>query len=144
LKRKCQPEPLTEAKRAKPAVPVEPEPFGLRVWHEPLCAPQQPQNSTSGDATPLVIDVIFMHGLGGSSRATWTHPNSEFWPTWLQEKKGLENIRISTFGYDANWDITKRSNALGIPDFASDLLMALKLHYTTVGNVCPPLILAEV
>jgi hypothetical protein len=110
-----------------------------------VCTSQQPQSSSGDARPPVVIDVVFVHGLGGSSRATWTHPkSSEFWPAWLQEKKGLENIRISTFGYDANWDITKRSNALGIPDFASDLLMSLKLHYTSVGDVRPQFILADV
>jgi hypothetical protein len=114
------------------------DPLGLQFLHEPVGTLQQLQSS-SGDAQfPVVIDVIFVHGLGGSSRATWTHSESEFWPTWLQEIKGLENIRISTFGYDANWDITKRSNALGIPDFASGLLMALNLRYATVGDVFPP------
>jgi hypothetical protein len=97
---------------------------------------EQSRSNPSGDASlATLIDVIFIHGLGGSSRGTWTHPKAGFWPTWLQKKGGLENLRISTFGYDANWNPTKRSNALGIADFARKLLMELKLHYTTSGNV---------
>jgi hypothetical protein len=124
-------------------VPIESDSFGLRILNEPLDTreqSQQPGSSRSGGALdaphPALIDVIFVHGLGGSSRGTWTHPKSGFWPTWLQEKSGLENVRISTFGYDANWDITKRSNALGIADFARKLLLALDLHYTTFRDVC--------
>jgi hypothetical protein len=100
---------------------------------------QQPRGSLSSDAPdaahPALIDVIFVHGLGGSSRGTWIHPKSGFWPTWLQEKPGLENVRISTFGYDANWDIRKPHNELGIADFARELLGELELHYGQCGDV---------
>jgi hypothetical protein len=121
---------------SSPTLPVQSDPFGLRVLHNPVDTrnqSQQPWSTPSGDL-PL-IDVIFVHGLGGSSRGTWTHPKGGFWPTWLQEKRGLENLRISTFGYDANWNPTKRDNGLGIADFARNLLMELKLHYTTSGDV---------
>jgi hypothetical protein len=110
--------------------PVESDTFGLRLIHQP-----KEQTSPSDALVHALIDVIFVHGLGGSSQGTWTHPKSGFWPTWLQEQKHLENVCISTFGYDANWDPTKPSNALGIADFARKLLMELKLHYTTSGKV---------
>ena len=107
--------------------------------HEPVDTReqlQQPQSSLYSDAhRPALIDVIFVHGLGGSSRGTWTHPKSGFWPTWLPEKSGLENVRISTFGYDANWDIRKPHNELGIADFSRELLGELDLHYGRYGDV---------
>jgi hypothetical protein len=54
---------------------------------------------------------------------------------WLHEN-GLENIRILSFGYDANWgNIMAPKNALGIADFAIQLLDALDLHYTQRGDV---------
>ena len=130
--------PPTELKSSL-TLPVESDPFGLRVLHNPVNTrqqSQQPQSNPSDDAPlPTLIDVIFVHGLGGSSQGTWTHPKAGFWPTWLQKKRGLENLRISTFSYDANWNPTKRGNALGISDFARKLLMELKLHYTTSGDV---------
>ena len=84
-----------------------------------------------------LVNIIFVHGLGGSSKGTWTHSETQsFWPEWLPEKNGLENVRIATFGYDANWsNITAPSNALGIADFAMQLLDALDLHYTEYGDV---------
>jgi hypothetical protein len=126
-----------------PAGPIESESLGLRIVPAPVDTPEQPQqpeSSRSSDGPhvphPPLIDVIFVHGLGGSSHGTWTHPKSGFWPTWLQEGNCLENVRISTFGYDANWDPTKRGNALGTADFARKLLTALDLHYTKFENVC--------
>jgi hypothetical protein len=86
---------------------------------------------------PQPVNIIFVHGLGGSSKGTWTHTEPQtFWPEWLPAKNGLENVRIATFGYDANWsDITAPSNALGIADFAMQLLDTLDLHYTKYGDV---------
>jgi hypothetical protein len=145
LKRKRQDDLQTEVE-SPPALPI-PSKFGLQILHDPLeiaAAREeslQPGVSSSAVASneplPALIDVIFVHGLGGSSRGTWTHPESGgFWPEWLQEKSGLENVRISTFGYDANWgNITAPSNGLGIADFARQLLDALDLHYVNYGNV---------
>lgn len=80
---------------------------------------------------------MFVHGLGGSATGTWTHPTSKgFWPTWLPEEKGLQNVRILTFGYDANWNpITGGRTVLDIPSFAGQLLDAMELHYHRNGEV---------
>ena len=60
----------------------------------------------------------------------------EFWPLWLPEEKGLENTRISSFGYDANWNpITEARNILDISGFAGQLLDSMQLHYHEYGNV---------
>ena len=118
---------------------------------------QEPQNTiihtlptSISDVTdampPTVITIVFVHGLGGSSRGTWTHSDTNsFWPTWLVEKKGFENVRITTFGYDASWsNIMAPRNALSIAGFANQLLDALDLHYTEHGNVCSLLGFADV
>jgi len=98
--------------------------LGLQVLHEP----EQPNHA---------INIIFVHGLGGSAKETWTHPETkEFWPTWLQSEEGLENTRIMTFGYDSYYkNIFAPSNVLGIADFAEQLLDALDLHFAKYGNV---------
>jgi hypothetical protein len=103
--------------------------LGLRVLHEP-----------STEAT-TVVDIIFVHGLGGSAISTWTSAaaSKTFWPTLLHEDDRLANARISTFGYDANFkNILGVKNALGIADFADQLLDGLDSHYGKYGNVGPP------
>ena len=99
--------------------------FGLRILVEP------PNSSTS----PL--NIIFVHGLGGSPEGTWTDPETNsFWPPWLSKVKGLENSRIMTFGYDSGWNkIWKPNNVLDISDFARQLVNHLWCHYTDYENV---------
>src|SRR6202035_1453377 len=88
------------------AEPVEPPPepvygpsssssrrLGLRLLHEPRA-----------EAT-TAVNIIFVHGLGGSPISTWTSTTASktFWPTLLHEDDRLANARISTFGYDADF-----------------------------------------
>jgi hypothetical protein len=77
-------------KEAKVDVKWENE-LGLEVVMEPASL-QNP-----------VIDIIFVHGLGGSRRGTWKvdPKDTNFWPSWLPNVEGLEQTRVSTFGYDA-------------------------------------------
>ncbi len=50
----------------------------------------------SGDS-PL-IDVIFVHGLTGDAKETWTDESGDdFWPQWLQND--LNRISVFTLGY---------------------------------------------
>lgn len=70
---------------------------------------------------------------------TWTHPNG-FWPVWLyewlSERKKLDNVRIATFGYDADYrNVLGPRNLLGIQDFARQLLDGVDLLYDNHGNV---------
>jgi hypothetical protein len=110
--------------------------FGLKVIHEPYATTPSVDRPSSSSSIPSV-SIIFVHGLGGSSRDTWTHPESKvFWPTLLRETHGLEAVRISTFGYDANFvNVMKPKSVLGIADFAEQLLDALDLFYHKYGDV---------
>jgi len=48
--------------------------FGLNIIVEPTLSPESL-------SPPLII--IFVHGLGGSAKGTWTDPHTNsFWPTW--------------------------------------------------------------
>ena len=98
--------------------------LGLHVLHEP---------KTETD----IVSIVFVHGLGGSATETWTHKPSEiFWPTLLHEDDRFANARISTFGYDADFNnIFAAKNVLGIPGFAKQLLDVLDLHYDKYGDV---------
>src|SRR5438552_2831535 len=83
--------------------------FGLRVLHEPGETQTFPSNTK-------IVELIFVHGLGGSAKDTWTHAHSHgFWPDWLHEDSRFNNVRISTFGYNANFkNVLAPQNALGI------------------------------
>lgn len=77
------------------------------------------------------IEIVFVHGLGGESRGTWTDGQDSvcnFWPAWLPTVPGLENARILCFGYDSDWKkLWKPQTTLGIPQFGTSLLGALQL-----------------
>ncbi len=121
--------------------------------------PQQPPHSgaaagggAEGVADPLglttiwlpanpIADIIFVHGLGGSSKRTWTWERSTnysyFWPAWLPSEPELSRARIHTFGYRA--EMWGSSNAMNILDFAKDLLFKMKYAFTQesqIGSVC--------
>lgn len=73
-----------------------------------------------------IADLVFVHGLGGGSRSTWTKSaNPElYWPqTWLPEDESFRGARIHSFGYDSNWD---KESALNIHDFAKALLGSIQ------------------
>lgn len=72
-----------------------------------------------------IADLVFVHGLRGGSRKTWTKSNdaSLFWPqTWLPQDEAFKRTRIHTFGYDSNW---QKGSTLRILDFSRALLGAV-------------------
>ena len=76
-----------------------------------------------------IADIIFVHGLGGSSISTWSkdQDGALFWPEQLLAREsGLSNARILTFGYTAFYWDTNASGSLSITDFARSLLAGLK------------------
>lgn len=111
------------------------DPLGLTVIHEPSTAP--------------LCDIIFIHGLGGTSRATWAKGRDPkfFWPQrWLPYEPGIGDARILSFGYNANFAAAGPAPITGIADFAKDLLHSMKyakneeleeLNLGRVGNTCP-------
>ncbi|KFY20927.1 hypothetical protein V491_03307, partial [Pseudogymnoascus sp. VKM F-3775] len=112
------------------------DPQGLTIIYEPN--------------TPPSLDIIFVHGLGGSSLATWCHNHDPefFWPyKWLPQEPGIQGARISSFGYDSNFSSTKPSPVSSIGDFAKSLLQSLKfakdgnLEEANIGEVNIPALL---
>lgn len=73
-----------------------------------------------------VADVILVHGLGGSSRRTWSWQRKTdfFWPAWLQDDKTLAPLRVFTFGYNAS--PFGQDAFVNILDFSKDLLNRMK------------------
>ncbi|KGO65030.1 hypothetical protein PEX1_017620 [Penicillium expansum] len=91
------------------------DPLGLTVVYEPETSPS--------------LDIIFVHGLGGTSRATWARGRDPqyFWPEkWLPLEPGIQMARILSFGYNASWASTGSAPITGITDFAKDLLYSMK------------------
>ena len=84
----------------------------------------EPESSPSAD-------IVFVHGLGGTSRHTWSKNRDLrlFWPQqWLPYEADLASARILTFGYNAHFSSVSygKQNILNISDFAKDLLFSLK------------------
>jgi pimeloyl-ACP methyl ester carboxylesterase len=66
-------------------------PLGLSLLH----APSEP-----------LFDFIFVRGLGGGSRKTWSKTSStrHYWPSeWLPNDPAFDNVRIHSYGYDSDW-----------------------------------------
>lgn len=83
-------------------------PLGLNTLYQPTNA--------------VTADLIFVHGLGGGSRSTWTKfgDSSLYWPQrWLPLDPGFQDVRIHSFGYDSNWE---KESTLNLHDFAKSLL----------------------
>lgn len=76
------------------------------------------------------MDIIFVHGLGGSSRKTWTkdHNLDTFWPLeFLPQEPEIGDTRILTFGYNAKFKPGGGgSNTMSVLDFAKELLYDLR------------------
>ncbi|RYP81120.1 hypothetical protein DL769_002129 [Monosporascus sp. CRB-8-3] len=87
------------------------DPLGLSLLYAP-----------DGDA---LADIVFVHGLGGSSRLSWCmrHDLDLYWPLkWLPNDPDTQQTRIFTFGYNADFRSSSQSANLGISDFSKTLL----------------------
>ena len=84
-------------------------PLGLCVLHE----------SSSENATSIIVDIVFVYGLGGSAIETWTHASKIFWSMLLHQTKKFSNARILSFSYDVTYvNIFASKNAFEISNFA--------------------------
>lgn len=93
---------------------TDPGPLGLNIIYTP-------RNGHKAD-------IVFIHGLGGTSRRTWSkNEDSElFWPLkFLPLEPDICLTRILTFGYNANFR-TAGNVSTSVLDFAKDLLFDLK------------------
>ncbi|MFE1909235.1 hypothetical protein ACFW96_37025, partial [Streptomyces gardneri] len=72
-----------------------------------------------------VLDVVFLHGLDGDARKTWTGKGegAPFWPAWLAED--LEGVAVWSVGYEA-WSSGWRGRAIPMQDRAVNLMAQLQ------------------
>jgi pimeloyl-ACP methyl ester carboxylesterase len=71
-----------------------------------------------------LVDLVFVHGLGGGSKKTWSKTTSlsHYWPQeWLPKDPAFKNVRIHSFGYDSDW-VKGKSSCLDIHQFGKSLL----------------------
>lgn len=88
------------------------------------------------DVPEPLIDFIFVHGLGGGSRKTWSLSADPkyYWPKeWLPQDPNFRFVRIHSFGYKADWDERKEST-LTVHDFARSLLGEIRCSPEIRGN----------
>ncbi|KAI0452700.1 hypothetical protein F5B21DRAFT_506079 [Xylaria acuta] len=87
----------------------------------------------------VVADLIFVHGLNGGSRRTWSKAGGgTFWPQdWLSCDDAFHDVRIHTFGYSSGLN---RESVLDIHDFASNLLACVHHCPTMTSNTSGPIL----
>lgn len=111
-----------------------------------------PKTSTTGDQgkgvkgplglsllyspTAPEIDFIFIHGLGGNSRKTWTKSSlqSNFWPEeWLPKDPAFKNVRIHSYGYDSYY-MKGKEDCLNIHHIGKSFLGAISTSPCIVNS----------
>ncbi|CDX57924.1 conserved hypothetical protein [Mesorhizobium plurifarium] len=56
-------------------------------------------DGVSASQDTRVLDIVFVHGLGGDRFETWQTEPKSFWPRWLAAK--FPNCRVFSFGFDS-------------------------------------------
>ncbi|EXF85060.1 ankyrin repeat protein [Colletotrichum fioriniae PJ7] len=85
------------------------------------------------------VDIVAIHGLNGHREETWTDPETGL--QWLSDPsclpKDMPMARVLTFGYNSKTYFSRSES--DIPDFASDLLWALKTQRTSEEEAQRPI-----
>jgi hypothetical protein len=79
---------------------TEPSSTSANTVEEPFVALLEVSKSSAEEA---LGDVIFIHGLDGDQRGTWTSsdPTRSYWPLMLSEE--LPRIRVFSLGYKVHY-----------------------------------------
>lgn len=82
-------------------------------------------NTLFNPGDSAIADLVFVHGLGGGSKSTWTKFGDPalYWPKeWLSQDPDFQDVRIHSFGYNSNWG---NESTLSVHDFSTSLLRSL-------------------
>jgi protein SERAC1 len=79
----------------------------------------------SAERPHSTADVIFVHGLGGDGRETWSAASDSFWPLWIFED--LKTVEVWTLEYPASM-FGSANGSLVISDQAKQVLDLLASH----------------
>nr|WSX75200.1 S1 RNA-binding domain-containing protein [Streptomyces sp. NBC_00899] len=71
-----------------------------------------------------MLDVVFLHGLDGHPKKSWTAGKKDFWPRWLAED--VSGVAVWSVGYDA-WSSGWRGHAIPMEDRMINVLASLQL-----------------
>ncbi len=115
--------PNASYRNASPSSDRHNETLGLQVIYQPPSA--------------APIDIIFVHGLGGDIRKTWSknHDPNLFWPQlWLPLEPDIGRARIFSFGYNASFRGGAAKSISNIADFAKELLFDMKFGRDEQGE----------
>ncbi|QMW26348.1 hypothetical protein G4B84_001593, partial [Aspergillus flavus NRRL3357] len=95
---------------------------------------------TISDPPNATADIVFVHGLMGSSQRTWYHEKGNiYWPKDLLSVD-LPHARILAFGYEVKvWHPWNQVSQEWITGYATDLLGSLS-DYRTLGSRTRPLV----
>lgn len=83
---------------------------------------------------PVRGDVIFIHGLDGHARLTWTNKNKEFWPSWLA--KDEPSVDVWTLAYPASAIMGFWRRGMGLNELATAILH----HFIVTGIGTRPIV----
>ncbi|KAF3764686.1 ankyrin [Cryphonectria parasitica EP155] len=85
------------------------------------------------------VDIVAIHGLGGSAFDTWTDHKSEHHHLWLRDSlpSYIPEARVMTYGYDSSYVFS--NSLMGINDFAKDLLTRLCIERRDALETSRPL-----
>ncbi len=98
--------------------------MGLSLIHE-----ADPSHSSAIS----ICDIVFVHGLGGHPRKTWTSPRSDtYWPRDFLPAD-IPNARILTYGYD--FSIASFATLVSVSAVAESLLESLAEKRTPIQEV---------
>lgn len=99
---------------------------GLHTLSKPL--------SFSQAESVYAVDIVFVHGLNGHWKRTWTHKNGTFWPRDLLPY-ALPGARVFSYGYPSG--IFANKSVAGLRDFAKHLLDDVGMQRTeSVSSGC--------
>jgi hypothetical protein len=87
----------------------------------------------------IVHSIVFVHGLNGQSKNTWTSENDVFWPKDLLSKT-CPDVRILTYGYDSRIADLVRGLRSSVNRHGVDLISKLALSRSTAEAARRPLI----
>lgn len=83
------------------------------------------------------IDLIFLHGLGGNSRKTWSKSSAEqshFWPEeWLSKDPAFRSVRIHSYGYDSYY-LKGKEDCLNVHHIGKSFLGAISTSPCIVNS----------